>query len=454
MGTVDGTSGKRDGGGWSARDVIEQRAAGRAIEEIFSGFHPAPPRTRLEEIFTSETARQFVDRVASFANLVQEGDSHERVLQKLDAAIEEMEAVRDQLLDLFYQKVRPVELSYRLVNLFFQNAEVHDGIDRPPVEFFIVNADTRAITHDLDSTTLVAIDEFIQSRNDTLNFRQFVSSLVLPGYVPDRVRRRAEDIATRWGMLLIGDLKDERTFRHLSDQFREGGGAYEFLRRDEKRSASDVVVAGYVKLRDRYWFEQPGAGEAEADLYGPASLIFAGCIARTDRTPGAGLAQGPNGTVFGRLRGVERPRIEAGPAQLEQLAVKHHVVTIARHEGGELHFLGNSLLAEDPSGASITSYRVLRYLERRIEVYLRRVAGQRLTRDVVKEHVKDALEAFLEGERSRGTIYGFDLDVDMDEEKFAMGVLDITLDVLPAGPAETFHLRVEPPPPKKDRDSW
>ena len=38
-----------------------------------------------------------------------------------------------------------------------------------------------------------------------------------------------EDIANKWGMLLIGDLRDEQSFRKLSDQFRTDGGAYEFL---------------------------------------------------------------------------------------------------------------------------------------------------------------------------------------------------------------------------------
>jgi len=48
----------------SAQDIIGQRTAGKAIEEIFNVFHPAPPRTELAEIFTPETAQQFLERVA------------------------------------------------------------------------------------------------------------------------------------------------------------------------------------------------------------------------------------------------------------------------------------------------------------------------------------------------------------------------------------------------------
>ena len=95
-------------------------------------------------------------------------------------------------------------------------------------------------------------------------------------------------------MLLIGDLKDEKSFRSLSDQFRTDGGAYEFLKRPEDKAASDVVIAGYVKLREKHWFEEPDGDADDADLFSPASMLFAGSLARTDRTTGGGIAQGPS----------------------------------------------------------------------------------------------------------------------------------------------------------------
>jgi phage tail sheath protein FI len=278
---------------------------------------------------------------------------------------------------------------------------------------------------------------------------------VVPGYVPDVVRKRLEDMANAWGMLLIGDLRDEPNYRQLSDQFRTDGGAYEFLKRPEDKAASDVVLAGWAKLRDRHWFEEGEGAADDADLYAPPSLIFAGCLARTDRTPGAGIAQGPVGMVFGKVRGVERARIEPRIGQMEHLSMERQVVTIIRNEDNDLCFVGSRSQAEDPNGVLkfFTSYRVLRYLERRIAVYLRRVAEQRLTRDLVKEQVRNPVEDFLESERKKGTIYRYDLDIDMDEDKFAMGQLDIRLEVLPVGPAETFHLRIDTPNFRKKADA-
>jgi hypothetical protein len=431
----------------SAQDIIGTRSAAKAIEEIFNVIHPAPPKTALTDIFTAETAGQFLDRVANFSALLSETDSYAQALKKLDDAIARAEATRDQVLAQLYEKIRPLERSYRQLHLFFENADVRDGAQRPPVEFYIFNADSKAITKDADSSTIVALDEFIQSRNDSFNFRQFICNLVVPGYVPDNVRKRLEDIANQWGMLLIGDLKDEKNFRTLSDQFRTDGGAYEFLKRPEDKAAADVVVAGYVKLREKHWFEQPDGDIEDADLYAPASMLFAGSLARTDRSTGGGIAQGPVGMIFGKIRGIEKSRVEPRISQMEHLSTERQIVTIIRNEDNDLCFVGSRSQAEDPKGVLkfFTSYRVLRYLERRIAVYLRRVAEQRLTRDLVKEQVRNPIEDFLEDEKKKGTIYNYSLDIDMDEDKFAQGVLDIGLEVLPVGPAETFNLKIDTP---------
>ncbi|MGE5090896.1 MAG: hypothetical protein ACM3OH_01870 [Bacillota bacterium] len=431
----------------SAQDIIGTRTAAKAIEEIFNVIHPAPTKTALKDIFTAESASQFLDRVANFSALLSDTDSYTQALKKLDEAIAKAEKTRDEVLAQLYEKLRPIERSYRQLHLFFENADVRDGVQRPPVEFYIFNADTKAITRDADSSTIVALDEFIQSRNDSFNFRQFICNLVIPGYVPDNVRKRLEDIANQWGMLLIGDLKDEKSFRSLSDQFRTDGGAYEFLKRPEDKAAADVVVAGYVKLRDKHWFEKPDGDSDDADLFAPASMLFAGSLARTDRSTGGGIAQGPVGMIFGKIRGVEKSRIEPRISQMEHLSMERQIVTIIRNEDNDLCFVGSRSQAEDPKGVLkfFTSYRVLRYLERRISVYLRRVAEQRLTRDLVKEQVRNPIEDFLEDEKKKGTIYNYSLDIDMDEDKFAQGVLDMGLEVLPVGPAETFNLKIDTP---------
>ncbi|HXT48582.1 MAG TPA: hypothetical protein VN717_08055, partial [Gemmatimonadaceae bacterium] len=115
-------------------DIIGKKSAGKAIEEIFNVIHPAPPKTALGEIFTAESATQFLDRVASFSALLGAADSHAQALKKLDAAIADMEKVRDEVLKAVYKQIRPLERSYKQIQLFFENSEVRDNVQRPPVE--------------------------------------------------------------------------------------------------------------------------------------------------------------------------------------------------------------------------------------------------------------------------------------------------------------------------------
>jgi hypothetical protein len=431
----------------TAQDIIAKKAAGKAIEEIFNVIHPAPAKTQLTEIFTAESAAQFTKRVADLSSLLSSKDDYAAALKKIDAQIKKLEATRDEVLKQIYEKIRPIERSYRQIQLFFENAEVRDNVQRPPVEFFIFNADTKAIKDPVNSPTVVAVNEFVESRNDQFNFRQFICNMILPGYVPDAVRKRFEDICNQWGMLLIGDLKDEQSFKRLSDQFRTDGGAYEFLKRQEDKAAADVVVAGYIKLRDKHWFESADDASDDADLYGPASMLFGGCLARTDRTTGGGIAQGPVGMIFGQIRGPEKARVEARISQMEHLTMDRQVVTIIRNEDNQLCFAGSRTQADDPKGVLkfFTSYRVLRYIERRVATYLRRVAEQRLTRDLVKEQIRNPIQEMLDEEVKKGTLFKAELDIDMDEDKFAQGILDMNLELLPVGPAETFELKIEVP---------
>ena len=109
-------------------------------------------------------------------------------------------------------------------------------------------------------------------------------------------------------------------------------------------------MAGYVKLRDKHWFEKPDGDADDADLYAPASMLFAGSLARTDRTTGGGIAQGPVGMIFGKIRGVEKSRIEPRISQMEHLSMERQIVTIIRNEDNDLCFVGQPLAGGGPQG--------------------------------------------------------------------------------------------------------
>src|SRR5215475_1730747 len=285
----------------TTNEILGTGPARKLLEDIFADLHPAliDERRDISSIFTPQTAGEFLAQLTNFENLLSAQDSYEATVKKLQSQIDQAEQVRDQLLGEVFELLRPIEQSYRELMLFFENSKVPDGKVRKPVELFILNADPASMK-DVFSMNVAALENFVRSRNDNFNFRDDICNVVVPGHIPQPVREKLEDIANAWGMLLIGDLDDERTFKNIERNFLPGG-KYEFMKRPEDRAAADVVTMGYLMLRPAHWFEE---GD---DFYVPPSMVFAGALARADDQ--GGLAQGPVGSRFGQIVGAEKSRI-------------------------------------------------------------------------------------------------------------------------------------------------
>jgi hypothetical protein len=415
----------------------------KVLDEIFVAIHPrlGEQKTSIETIFTPETANEFLSRLTDFESLLAESDSYDETLQKFQRQIDQAEGVRDEVMEKLFEEISPLESTYRQIWLFFENSVVPDGKQRKPVEFFIYNADPQ-VMRNRESATLEAVRRFVTNRNDNFNFRDDICILVVPGEIPMMIREAFEEEAWKWGMLLITDLGDEESYKKVVDQFRPGG-RYEFLKRPEDQAASDVVMVGTLKLRDTHWFEKENDDDG---LYAPASLVFAGAVARTDRARDS-VVQGPIGTKFGRIKGVEKARIECLISQMELLSQEMQVIPIIRDADNHLCFYGCRSLADDKFGVYkfFTAYRVLAYLERAVSARLREIAGQVLTREFMDEEVERPILRLLEEQKSQGTILEYDLFVDKDYNKRMQGVCDIYLEVMPTGPAEVFRVKIDVP---------
>jgi hypothetical protein len=431
----------------TTNEILGSTPVRKVLEDIFADLHPAliDEGRDMSSIFTPQTASEFLTQLTNFENLLSTEDPYDISVKKLQAQIDQAEELRDQLLAEIYEQIRPLEKSYREVLLFFENSKVPDGKVRKPIELFILNADPK-VMEDVFSMNIAALEAFVQMRNDNFNFRDDICNLVVPGHIPQPVREKFEDIANAWGMLLIGDLDDERTFKNVERNFLPGG-KYEFMKRPEDRAAADVCLMGYLELRPAHWFEKKG--DAADGLYGPPSLVFAGAVARADDSQG--IVQGPVGSRFGQISGVSKCRVEPLIGEMEHLSMERQLIPIIRDADNHLCFFGCRTQAEDPYGVLkfFTSYRILRYLERCCRHYLLQVAGQVLTRDFMDSQIETPLKRLLDEQMEQGTILGYDLFVDKDSNKRMQGICDITVHVMPAGPAETFVLKIDVPEFKK-----
>jgi hypothetical protein len=424
-------------------EILGESVAKELLQEIFSDLHPGfmdESRT-ISSIFTPQSAGEFLKQLMDLENLLTVDDTYEQTVKKLQEQIDKAEAIRDELLEKLFAQIRPIERSYRQIQLFFENSKVMDGKVRKPVELYVLNADAKAMK-DVFSMNIAAVENFVRKRNDNFNFRDDICNLVVPGMIPQPVREKFEDIANMWGMLLITDVDDEKSFRNLERNFLPGG-KYEFMKRPEDRAAADVVCSGYLMARQKHWFEK--TVEGGDDLYVPPSLVFAGAVARAD--DGQGMAQGPIGSRFGQIVGAEKVRFEPLIGEMEHLSMERQLIPIIRDADNHLCFFGCRTQAEDPNGVLkfFTSYRILRYLERCCRHYLLQVAGQVLTRDFMEESIEKPLKRLLDEQVEQGTILGYDLFVDKDSNKRMQGICDISLNVMPTGPAETFVLKIDTP---------
>jgi hypothetical protein len=431
-------------------DILQGNPAKDLLQDIFADLHPGllDETKDISSIFTRESAGDFLSRLLDFEQLISEEDSFQETVKKLQGTIDEAEGMRDQVLAQLFTQIRPIERSYRQIMMFFENSKVPDGKIRKPVQLFVFNGEAEAM-EDVFSLGVASIEEFVRQRNDNFNFRDDICNLVIPGGIKQSVREKFEDISNAYGMLLVTDLDDEKSFKNTERQFLPGG-KYEFLKRPEDRAAADVVTMGYLQLRPKHWFEDEVDGGD--DLYGPPSLVFAGAVARAD--DGAGIAQGPVGSRFGQISGSEKCRVEPLIGEMEHLSMERQLVPIIRDADNHLCFFGCRTQADDPNGVLkfFTSYRILRYLERCCRHYLLQVAGQVLTRQFMDESIEKPLRRLLDEQVAQGTILGYDLFVDKDPNKRMQGICDINLNVMPTGPAETFVLKIDVPEFKTPED--
>jgi hypothetical protein len=434
----------------STVEILGESHEKELLQEIFGDLHPGlmDEKRALSDVFTPQSAADFLARLVKIERLLSIEDDFESTLAKIQSQIDTAEALRDSLLAQLFQQVRPIEASYRMLMLFFENSKVPDGKVHNPVEVHVLNADPKAMK-DAFSMSVAAIENFCKKRNDNFNFRDDVCNLVIPGYLPQPVREKLEDIANAHSMLLITDADDEKSFYNLDGNFRTNG-KYEFMVRPEDRAAASVVTAGYLQLRPKFWFE--AKLDSGDDLYGPPSLVFAGAIARTDDEKGIGY--GPVGMMFGQIVGSAKSRFEPLIGEMQRATMKHQLIIVVRDADNHLCFFGCRNLADDPDGVMkfFTAYRILRLLGRRCRHYLLQVAGQPLTRDFIDERIEAPIKKILDEYKSEGTLLEGDVKADKNSDKMEHGICDISLLVKPTGLGETFRVKIDVPPfqPQKE----
>lgn len=355
---------------------------------------------------------------------------------------ESLGALSNDALEAVFRLLRPVERSYRLVQLFFAHADAGRKSGISTCDLIVLNGDTQAITDSPGSPTLQALATLLKSRNDSDQFRDSIGCVVVPGYLSGGARNRIETMLREWNTLFLTDLADEPNFRRLKDAL---PGKYDFLSQPTAAESNTLFFANWIKLRDAHAFELDDSGASPgAGLFGPASLPVAGLVLQTDRAVGAGTTDVPRALKFGELRGTDKARIEPRPGQLGDLITARELVVVVRNENNELWAVGVGAETANPLGLVryFTPFRILRLLQREIERLLQRLAGKQLTAEFVAANVQAPINAMLGDAMRSGIVTKYDARAGVDEARLAAGQLDVTIEVQPAGTSDVYSISV------------
>src|ERR1700733_14173767 len=113
----------------TTEQIIAKSPAHDLLQDIFADLHPAltDEKRDIASIFTAQSAKDFLAQLMNFEQLLSPEDSYETTVKKVQEKIDSAESVRDELLAQVFDQVRPMELSYRQIQMFFENTKVNDG---------------------------------------------------------------------------------------------------------------------------------------------------------------------------------------------------------------------------------------------------------------------------------------------------------------------------------------
>jgi hypothetical protein len=216
-------------------------------------------------------------------------DTHETAAARIQAQISRSEEACDNLLGQAFEQVRAIERSYRTISLFLLNAASMEDQARPPAELWILNCDASAMTNPRSSRAFAATERFLRDKNDSFSFQGHVCTLAVPAALERSTRECLEEVANRYGAVLISQIGSESTVTAIRQNFRVGR-TYGFVKFVDPQDFRHVLAVGSLQLRPPHWFEH--GGDVQEGLLGSSSVVLAAVLARIERK------KSPLGEVF------------------------------------------------------------------------------------------------------------------------------------------------------------
>jgi hypothetical protein len=397
------------------------------LEQIIDEFsNMNPERKARRSIFLtdegrSDARRQLAGRIKIWLDLLQSGESADKMRDFAKERAAQVEATLNANLLTALKRTRELEASYRSVAHFFKNTE-----ESKVKNLTIVNAELSQLT-DLDNTLFIDhIADELKHNFDRLDLRRNYSLLVVPGYLgSNAVLDKWAKIAHDNKVLLVTDFQNLESPDDVVDMFfsadHTGGEVYK---------SNTIMTCNWLLGRTKVEV----AGEEE-HLYVAPSAALAGRIYSTK------MSQVVAGKKFGGINEVESVHFDLKKSEISELE-RMGLVPMVNEYSRVMAFSAKTLFNGDNIGLQTYSVvRVFDYITKVLFDFLNRRAFENWTTRTEAD-LRAQIVKFLDGVQGpSGLIEKFKvLKIEQDPNQKDKVLLDIH--ITPYFPAKSFVIQL------------
>lgn len=257
-----------------------------------------PKMMFLEEDYFDEQKEELKVMLGMFIDLLENSNGAEDLQDKARERQEEIKNLRLQNLKKIVDRARPLEKSYRQLDLFYKNAGPNEVKN-----ITILNVDSEMVKDsDLESIT-TEVNAILSEPHLALDQDKVYSFLVIPEFLGEKLIQTYADISHENKVLFLTDYKDLKSVEQVMEyratpQGEKIGGVQDYWRHT-------AVFANYLQLREKYG----ELGEKEG-IYGSPCIPVAGKLYVTKISqPAAGVEFGEIKNSMGLRFKVNQPQV-------------------------------------------------------------------------------------------------------------------------------------------------
>jgi hypothetical protein len=273
----------------------------KTIDDDLQYFAPeADEDTRnmfMEESAFKDKRKELKALVADLMELVANSTSAEEVQAKCDSKINQVAKLRKKNLATIVEKAKPLEKTYRELDMFYKNA----GPNKLK-NVTIVNVDRELVKDPDDDTVTSKVRDILAEPHLRIDQDKVYSLLVIPDFLGEKLIQNYATIADDNKVLFMTDYRDAPSVESLLKYRNSPEG--EKIGGPQKYWSHAVVFGNWIRMREKY----PELAEKEG-IFGSVAMAIAGKLYATK------ISQPAAGVQFGEVKNSSGIRFR--PNQLE-----------------------------------------------------------------------------------------------------------------------------------------